>query len=193
MMELGTFYSLYSLEPWPSGMKPQIVVKVRRPEKGGIMRFEHILGAIAVGLFIGMLICLNIGYWFGRRQLARNPEAAKGGTGTLDAAVFGLLGLILAFSFGGAAARYDARRQLIVEEANAIGTAWLRIDLLPSETRPAIRDRFRRYLDSRLLVYAKLPDLNAAFAELARSEKCSGKSGPRPSKPLGQETICPHR
>jgi len=108
------------------------------------MRVEIALGAAVVGLFIGMLICLNIGYCIGRKRLKKDPEAARGGMGTLDAAIFGLLGLILAFSFGGAAARFDARRHLAVEEANAIGTAYLRIDLLPPEDRSAMRERFRR-------------------------------------------------
>jgi cytochrome c oxidase subunit IV len=135
------------------------------------MRFEVALGAAVVGLFIGMLICLNVGFRFGRRRLEKDPESTTGGTGTLDAAIFGLMGLILAFSFGGAATRFDARRHFAVEEANAIGTAYLRIDLLPAETQPAMRDRFRLYLDTRLDAYSHLPDVKAALAELARSEE----------------------
>ncbi len=59
--------------------------------------------------------------------------------------------------------------------ANDIGTAWLRIDLLPAEAQPEIRDLFRRYLDSRLLTYKKLPDLAAAEEELARSISLQGE------------------
>ena len=58
---------------------------------------------------------------------------------------------------------------MVIEEANDIGTAYLRIDLLPEHAQPALRDLFRRYLDSRLETYRKLPDLEAAKAELARS------------------------
>jgi hypothetical protein len=46
--------------------------------------------------------------------------------------IFALLGLLLAFTFSGAASRFDARRGLIIEETKAIGTAWLRLDLLPA-------------------------------------------------------------
>jgi hypothetical protein len=70
--------------------------------------------------------------------------------------VFGLLGLILAFTFSGAAGRFDARRQLIAQEANAIGTAWLRLEVLPDEDQPAIQDLFRRHLDARLSLYDQL-------------------------------------
>lgn len=125
----------------------------------------------AVALFLGMLLFLETGYRLGRRQRARDPEGAESGIGTVNGAVFGLLGLLVAFTFSGAASRFDARRQLIIEEANNIGTAWLRIDLLPPETQDAMRGLFRRYLDSRLATYRKLPDLAAARAELAESAK----------------------
>ena len=56
------------------------------------------------------------------------------------------MGLMIAFTFSGAAARYEMRRQLTVEEANAIGTAYLRLDLLPVASQPALREKFRRYV-----------------------------------------------
>ncbi|HEY1924106.1 MAG TPA: hypothetical protein VGG58_02555, partial [Candidatus Acidoferrum sp.] len=52
-----------------------------------------------------------------------------------------------------------------------IGTAFLRIDLLPTDAQAPMRDLFRRYLDSRIETYRKLPDMKAAQAELARSLK----------------------
>jgi hypothetical protein len=59
---------------------------------------------------------------------------------------------------------------MIVHEANAIGTSYLRVDLLPSNAQPAVRQLFREYLDSRLRMYALLPDMAAARAELARTQ-----------------------
>jgi hypothetical protein len=64
-----------------------------------------------------------------------------------------LLGLLLAFTFSGAGARYEARRHLVVDEANAIGTAWLRLDVLPGSTQPQLRDLFRQYVDARVDSY----------------------------------------
>jgi hypothetical protein len=88
----------------------------------------------------------------------------------ITGAVFALLGLLVAFTFSGAAARYDQRRLLIIQEANAIGTAWLRLDLLPADAQPGLRQQFRQYLDLRLSAYDKLPDIEAAFAELTRAD-----------------------
>ena len=87
--------------------------------------------ALSMGLFAAMLACLEIGYRIGRQGAAEHPELAHKGIGAVEAAVFALLGLLLAFSFSGATSRLDARRQLIVQEANAIGTSYLRLDLLP--------------------------------------------------------------
>jgi hypothetical protein len=123
----------------------------------------------AVGLLLGMFALLEVGRRIGVRQLARDPEGARAGAGAVDGAVFALLGLLIAFTFSGAAARFDARRELIVQEGNHIGTAWLRVDLLPASSQAVLRELFRKYVDSRLAVYRKLPDIKAAQDELARS------------------------
>jgi hypothetical protein len=58
---------------------------------------------------------------------------------------------------------------LVVEEANAIGTAYLRLDLLPTGAQTPLREAFRQYLDTRLEVYQKLPDIATARQALARA------------------------
>ena len=125
----------------------------------------------AVALFLGMLVCLEIGRRLGKRRLTRDPESAMAGLGAVEGAIFGLYGLLIAFTFSGAPGRLDSRRRLIAEEANAIGTAYLRLDLLATESQPALRQLFREYLDSRLEAHRKIPDVEAAKAELATSEK----------------------
>ena len=120
-------------------------------------------------LFLGMLVFLELGRRVGQLRLQRDSEVARAGLNVVEAAFFGLFSLLLAFSFSGAAGRFDQRRVLIVEEANYIGTAWLRLDLLAPEAQPVLRDLFRRYLEARLAVYARLPDIQAALAELERA------------------------
>ena len=127
-------------------------------------------GGIAVGTFFGILLCLAFGRWFGKRLLARNPGRAPSAS-SLEAAVFALLGLMIAFTFSGALSRYDSRRLQVVDEANAIGTAYLRVDLLPAATQPPLRDAFRKYVDARIATYDKLPDIAAAQQEVIRSQK----------------------
>ena len=120
-------------------------------------------------LFAGMLLMLEVGRRIGIRRRVRDPDGAAAGLGALDGAVFGLMGLLIAFTFSGAASRFDRRRELVVLEANNIGTAYLRLDLLPASAQPALKDSFRRYVDSRLAVYQALPDVEAAKAKLAES------------------------
>ena len=124
---------------------------------------------ITLALFAGIMMLLEIGRRIGNHRLTQDAKGARIGTGTVEGAVFALIGLLIAFTFSGAAARFDDRRALIVQETNAIGTAYLRLDLLPADAQPALRELFRRYLDSRLEIYRKLPDIEAARAELARS------------------------
>jgi len=125
----------------------------------------------ALGLFLGMLMLLEVGRRIGVRRLAQDPTGAAAGVGTVEGAVFALLGLLIAFTFSGAATRFDARRQLIVEETNDIGTAYLRLDLLPLEAQPGLREKFREYLDTRLAIYRKLPDIAAAKVEMAKANR----------------------
>ncbi len=129
----------------------------------------------AAGLFLGMIMLLEVGRRLGRRRLGRDEEGGRAGLGAVEGAVFALMGLLIAFTFSGAATRFDTRRQLIVEEANAIGTAWLRLDLLPAGAQPDLRDLFRRYLDTRLAIYQKLPDLEAARAEVGKANALQGE------------------
>ena len=87
------------------------------------------------------------------KRIAQDPENAKKGAGVIEGAVFGLLSLLMAFTFSGAVTRFDTRRHLVSEEAIRIGTAFERIKLLPADSQPAMRDLFKRYLDARLETY----------------------------------------
>jgi len=119
-------------------------------------------------LFAGMLVLLEVGRRIGARRIAEDPARAVAGAAAVEGAILGLLGLLLAFTFSGASARFDARRELIVQEVNAIDTAYGRLDLLPPGAQPALREDFRRYVDARIAVYRKLPDIDAARVEQAR-------------------------
>src|SRR3954453_16539252 len=89
-------------------------------------------GALAGFLFVGILAALAFGRWLGKRAVGRYGPAALPNVGAPETAVFALLGLLIAFSFSGALSRFDTRRALVVEEANAVGTAYVRLDLVPA-------------------------------------------------------------
>ena len=122
----------------------------------------------ALAMFAGMLICLEIGRRIGARHLRKDPQVMSGHS-SVDSAVFALYGLLLAFTFSGAPTRLDTRRQLIAQEANAIGTAYLRVDLLAADQQPTMRALFRDYVDSRLKTYHDFREVAQAKTELARS------------------------
>ncbi len=123
----------------------------------------------AVFLFFGVLAMVEVGRRYGIIQRERLGKDYAAGLSAVEGAMFALLGLLVAFTFSGAASRFDARRALIVEEANDIGTAWLRLDVLPPEAQPAIRAKFREYVDARIAVYEALPDIARALEHLSRA------------------------
>jgi hypothetical protein len=104
-------------------------------------------GGVAVAILLGILLCLVVGRRIGQRAIARHGAAGVPSVGSLEATVFALLGLLIAFTFSGALQRFDLRRAQAVDEANAVGTAYLRIDLLPASAQPALRESFRNYID----------------------------------------------
>lgn len=124
---------------------------------------------IAAGLIFFMLVAVEGGRRLGKLRQAKDPDGARAGVGAAESSIYALFGLLIAFTFSGAAQRFDARRHFVVEETNAIGTAWLRIGLLAPEDQPALRDQFREYVTARVQAYRLFHDLPAAYAEIERA------------------------
>jgi hypothetical protein len=133
--------------------------------------------ALPILLSIFALIALSLrgGWRVGRRRLVAAGDNANEGLGAIEAATFGMMGLLLAFVFTGAAARFEARRDLIVQETNAIGTAWLRLDLLNEAARRDARDLMRRYLDQRLDIYGDVTDADRTRQAQAAAAATQGR------------------
>jgi hypothetical protein len=106
------------------------------------------------GLFVGtvtvVLLAVEGGYLLGRYRRRRAAEEKEAPVGAMVAATLALLGFMLAFTFGMAGARFDGRRQVLLDEANAIGTAYLRAGLLPESHREDIRNLLREYVEVRV-------------------------------------------
>src|SRR4029078_6076177 len=128
-------------------------------------------GGTAVAAFFGILICLSIGRRVAKWAISREAGERATTVGCLEAAVFALLGLMIAFTFSGALNRFDSRRLQAVDEANATGRAGVRLDMGPAAAQPPLRDTLRKYVDSRIDTYRKLPDIAAAQTEGARTDK----------------------
>ena len=137
----------------------------------GSMRVQLIFGAMSLAVLIGMVGFQLLGRWWASHRHPTSEKATGAGTSAIEASVFALLGLLVAFSFSGAETRLQMRRDLVVKEADAIGTAYLRLDLLPAADRPALKEEFRQYLDARIDYYKQLLDRDASRANRARSEE----------------------
>lgn len=122
---------------------------------------------ILLTLFALIALSLRFGWRVGRRRLQTLGDNANEGLGAIEAAMFAMMGLLLAFSFTGAASRFETRRDFIVQETNAVGTAWLRLDLLREAPRNEARDLLRRYLEQRLEAYRDVTDAQHIEQSLA--------------------------
>jgi hypothetical protein len=95
----------------------------------------------------------------------------RGSLEKIQGAVFALFVLLVAFTFSGAASRFNEKRRLIAEEANTVGRAYLRLQLIPRQAQSELQALLRRYVDSRLETYRRLANREAAAAEMAESAK----------------------
>jgi hypothetical protein len=114
--------------------------------------------AVFLVLVALLLAFAEIGFRLGLRLHVTKDEARKGQIGAIQGAVLGLLGLLLGFTFAMAVERYDTRRGLVVQEANALGTTYLRASLLPDAHQAPVKDSVRRYVDLRLKYWPLVDD-----------------------------------
>ncbi len=119
------------------------------------------------GLILAMLLASEVGFRAGCRSKMGADDRSQ--VGVLQGAMLGLLGLLLGFAFSGATSRFMERQQVIVGEANAIGTAFLRADLLPEATAAELRTHLRAYADKRIELFREtgLSESRQLHAELA--------------------------
>lgn len=104
---------------------------------------------IAAMLFVSMAGAIELGYRAGRLRNPSASVASREHVNAIQGAVLGVLALLLGFTFSLSLQRFDSRSEAVVDEANAIGTAYLRIQLLPASLRDEARRRFGEYVDTR--------------------------------------------
>jgi len=119
---------------------------------------------------VAMLLLMSVGHRVGTHRIHEDTESVRMGLVSVETAVFGVLGLILAFTYSGASTRFELRRTVAVQEANALGTAWLRLDLVPQPAQADLKEKMRRYGRVHVAAYDALPDYNAFHAKLAQAK-----------------------
>jgi len=112
-----------------------------------------------------VLLSIVVGFAIGLRQRARGTDIAEAPVGSIIGALLGLLAFLLTFTFGMASSRFDARRQLLLSEVNAIATTALRAETLPEPERSACLSLFRKYVDIRVEVAGNPFRIKRALAE----------------------------
>ncbi len=128
---------------------------------------------VASILFVLLLLCYLLGHRVFLHQVKKNPELEKTNLSTINGMLLGLLGLLLAFSFSMSNSRFDTRRELVVEEANAIGTAVLRTRLLSDSMRDVLKPLLRDYVEERILFYQSGMDLKTVWKHVLASDSLS--------------------
>src|SRR4249919_1636270 len=143
-------------------------------------------------LFLVSFVVLSGATWLGARFLRLSPAAGSGvfdDFGLIQGATLTLLGLIIGFSFSMAVGRYDQRKNLEEAEANAIGTEYVRMDLLPAAAASSVRNMLAGYVGQRILFYTlrdagTLADVDAKTAktqaEMWSAVVASASSQPNP-------------
>ena len=118
------------------------------------------------------LTVIEVGFRLGRKVEARTPESIKSQIFTVEAGILGILALLLGFTMSMAVSRFEIRKQLVLEEADAIGTSSLRAQLLPAPADAEITSLLRQYVNVRVQYgaagndFARLVDLNRQTAHL---------------------------
>ena len=127
---------------------------------------------ISLSLFAGMIII-----YFLANQLAKLPSFSKyvdDNINPIEGSLLGLLALLLAFTFGMSASRYETRRAVMLSEANNIGTVILRCDLYPDSTRNKLRTYLKEYVDARIAYFQSGSDETKEKNTIQATEKWDG-------------------
>ena len=122
-----------------------------------------ILGLILCGIVFGATL---LGLWIGRR-LRKRGDTLREPLGVLQGSILGVVGLVLAFGLALAVGRYEARRAVVVDDANAIGTAYLRAQTLPEPIRSSSLQLLTSYTDAEIALSDHVPGSDDSVAAVA--------------------------
>lgn len=140
-----------------------------------------LIAVVGGGALIGVLI--------GRRLRGEHTDHLKEASGALQTALLGFVGLVLAFGLSLAVGRYENRRSTVTNEANAIGTAYLRAQTIAEPMRTESLDLLRRYTDQRIALAAAVPDSDAFDRAKARSDVLANELWARAGEALNEDPV----
>ena len=121
----------------------------------------------SIAVVVGMPVCCQVGYWLGRHARRRPDSDAMSHTMNWQAAVLALGALLIGFTFSMATQRFEYRKKVLVNEAKAIGTAYLRTRVIDDPAGEDIRVLMRQYVDQRIVLYEVSDPARVAAVEQA--------------------------
>jgi len=132
---------------------------------------QHIILVFFILIVLLLILwgSVALGRRFGLKQIQKNGKHKLEVVGVAESAVFGLLGLLIAFTFSGAYERYENRKFHILEEANVFDTAYEMIDFVAPKYQPDLRRDVRQYLDLHLATYHDIPNMTAVGADMYKA------------------------
>lgn len=133
-------------------------------------------GLIAGALLLSMALATEVGHRLGLRSKGSTNEATRDHISGIQSSILGILALLLGFTFSLFLQRFDSRSEAVVEEANAVGSAYLRVQLLPAAMHTEVRALLRDYLDLR----AQASVLTAVDRTARQDLLAKAESGPCP-------------
>ena len=146
-----------------------------------------------VGVFVFLIVIVGggaiVGVLIGRKMRERQTEHLKEASGALQAALLGFVGLMLAFGLSLAVSRYETRRQTVADEANALGTAYLRAQTIPEPMRTESLRLLRHYGDQRIALAHAVPDSDAFDRAKVRSDRISNELWAQAGEALNVEPV----
>lgn len=130
---------------------------------------------VAIIIFFLTIGGYVLGHRIRSRFINKDPDHSKIDVAPISGTLLALLGLLLAFTFSMSNARFDNRRQLVIEEANAIGTVILRTDFYPDSIRTLLRTALKEYVEDRIEFYQAGMDLETAANYYIKADIVSKK------------------
>jgi hypothetical protein len=121
------------------------------------MKFDFIpIPLLFVGSIFVVMLSLELGHRLGHRSRRKSEDEKEAPVSAIAGSVLGLVAFMMAFTFSIVASRYDSRKSLVREEANSIGTTWLRADFLPEPDRAESKALLKEYVTERIATIENL-------------------------------------
>jgi hypothetical protein len=130
---------------------------------------------LAIVIFVLLIVFYRVGYRIRKRALLKDPDRMATDLGAINGTLLGLLGLLLAFTFSMASSRFDTRRNLIIEEANDIGTVILRTEIYPDSMQTFLKSDLKAYVEERIAFYEVGMDIEKALTHYVNAGNISNK------------------